>query len=454
MSAAATQIKDALNDELHGKPPVLVHSMETPPPNRDKVIDIKPLNLPQYQVMRSTAPNLLFHGAWGTGKSHIGSAKAYFLGHKYDNNCVALVRRKRVDLKATLWKWFVDKILPLRAITKSNDTELYRQISNGTEFFGVGLDSVNDVNKLASREYGFIVVEEAKEVRESDFEEKLQRCLRLPTVPFHQILLLTNPDVPAHWINKRFLTEKWDGYESFKGITLRELLPPSYIRLLDQLTGIYKLRYRDGLWVAAEGLVYPFDPAKHVLTWEQFEAKFRHKEIPKDWERVMSVDFGFDNAFVCQWWAITPSDVWILYREIYYTHRTVNTHAKQILHFCKLDGITPRAICDHDAEDQATLREHGIRTKNAKKDRMAGQQTVYDKYENDKIYYIADALVEKDQRLEINSKPYSTITEKPGYIWTNKAKEDMTKEDDHGQDCERYAHHTMKHGRKGKAWAA
>jgi len=454
MSAAVTQIKDALNEQLHtGESSKLVHSIPTSPRGGSEVVNIKPLNLPQYQVMRSTAPKLLFHGAWGTGKPHIGAAKALFLGRKYDNNCIALVRRKRVDLKATLWKWFKDKILHPKLIVRSNDTDLYRQIQSGTEFFGVGLDSVNDVNKLASREYGFIVVEEAKEVSEEDFEEKLLRCLRLPTVPFHQILLLTNPGVPAHWINKRFLTEKWEGYESFKGITLRDLLPASYLAILDQLTGIYKLRYRDGLWVAAEGLVYPFDPSKHVLTWEKFETLTGFKEIPKEWKRVLSIDFGFDNPFCCHWWAISPSDVWFLYREIYYTHRTVNTHAVQILKFCKMDGVKPLAICDHDAEDQATLREHGIRTVNAKKDRMAGQQTVYDKYENDKIYYMADALVEKDQRLAINRKPYSTITEKPGYVWTNKTKEDMAKEDDHGQDCERYAHHTTKHGRKGRAYA-
>jgi len=425
----------------------------SPTQTNDTVITIKPLNAPQLQALRSTALNLFFWGPWGTGKTHIGAAKALFLGMKYPRNCIALVRRKRVDLKATLWKWFVDKVLHPDLVKKHNDTDLYRSLYNGTEIFGVGLDSNADVNKLASREFGFIVVEEAREVSEDDYEEKILRCLRLPGVPFHQCMCLSNPDVPAHWLNKRFLVEKWAGYEEFKGETLRNLLPKSYLQLLDQLTGIYKLRYKDGLWVAAEGLVYPFDPRKHVLTWEQFEARTGHKQIPKDWKRVLSIDFGFDNPFVCHWWAISPSGVWYLYREMYYTHRTVNTHAPVILKYCKADGIVPRAICDHDAEDQATLREHGIRTISAKKDRMSGQQTVYDAYENEKIFYLADALVEKDQRLVINKKPYSTITEKPGYVWMSKAKEDMVHENDHGQDAERYAHHTTKSHRKGRAVA-
>lgn len=419
----------------------------------DTVINIKPLNLPQLQVLRSIANCLLFWGPWGTGKTHIGAAKALFIGQKYRNNCIALVRRKRVHLKATLWKWFIDKVLHPALLKDKNDTDLYRKLYNGTEIFGCGLDSDSDVNTLASREFGFIVVEEAREVKEIDFEEKILRCLRLPGVPFHQVLCLSNPDVPAHWLNQRFLVEKWAGYQAVKGITLRGLLPKSYLQLLDQLTGIYKLRYKEGLWVAAEGLVYPFDPQKHVLTWEQFEARTGLKEIPKDWKRVVSIDFGFDNPFVCQWWAISPGDVWYLYREIYYTHRTVNTHAPMILKFCAEDGIPAKAICDHDAEDMATLREKKIKTVHAKKDRMAGQQTVYDKYEQEKIFYMADALVEKDQRLVINKRPYSTITEKPGYVWMSTAKEDMVHEDDHGQDAERYAHHTSKRGRKGRAAA-
>lgn len=418
---------------------------------QDTLITFKPESSTQLQALRNIAQNLLFWGAWGTGKTHIGAAKALALAWKYPGNCIALVRRKRVDLKATLWKWFIDKVLHPRLVQDQNDTSLFRRLHNGSEIWGVGMDSATDVNKLASREYGFIVVEEAREISEDDFDEKISRCLRLPGLPFHQVMLLSNPDVPAHWLNTRFLTEKWPGYEEIKGTILRHLLPKSYMERMDQLTGIYKLRYKEGLWVAAEGLVYPFDPSKHVLTWTQFKDKTGFAEIPKDWRRVISIDFGFDNPFVCQWWAISPSDVWYLYREMYHTHRTVNTHAPRILSFCALDGIPARAICDHDAEDMATLREHGIRTIHARKDRRMGQQAVYDKYEQDKIFYMADALVEKDQRLVINSKPYSTITEKPGYIWMNKAKEDMVHEDDHGQDTERYAHYTsLKKRRKGR----
>ena len=394
-----------------------------------------PKNEPQRAAFADKSPNLLFDGPWGTGKTHVGAAKGFFLGCLYKNNCIAFVRKKRVDLKATLWKWFIDKILEPSLVIAHNDTELYRKIRNGTEFFGVGLDSENDVNKLASREYGFIVVEEAVETDEQDFEEKLGRCLRLTDVPFHQLMLITNPGMPGHYIHQKFITDPMPGYKRVQGVILPDL-PNSYYDRVNQLTGLYRLRYKDGKWAAFEGLVYPFDPGKHIV---------KRFEIPRDWRRVLAVDFGFDHPFVCQWWAISPSDRWYMYREIYHTRRTVAKHAPDIKKYCKEDGIEPMVFCDHDAEDAATLRENGIYTELAKKDRLAGQQSVFDLFDQHRVYFMPDSLVELDQRLVMEKRPQKTVDEFGFYIWANKQKEDMIKEKDDGMDTMRYAIHTEAH---------
>lgn len=401
-------------------------------------------NEPQREVMGDDSPNLLFHGPWGSGKTHIGALKAYAVGSAWPNNKIALVRKKRVDLEATLWKKFVDEVLPQSVVVASNDSKLYRKIRNGTEFFGFGLDSTGQVNKLASLEFGMIVVEEAKEITEDDFDEKLIRCLRWLGVPFHQILLMTNPDSPNHWLYRRFFMEDNDDYNQIQAEILPDL-PASYYKRLDQLRGIFLLRYRDGKWVAFEGLVYPFDPTKHLLTKEAFKARTGFDEIPEDWKRVLVVDFGFDHPFVCQWWAISPDDIWYLYRQMYHTNRIVSVHAKEILKYSTEDGILkPRAICDHDAEGAATLRSEGILTVRAKKSRLAGQQEVYKKFENDQIFFLYDSLVEMDQRLFMQRKPYKTEDEFPTYTWANrKTKEDMIKADDHGMDAMRYAIYTL-----------
>lgn len=395
----------------------------------------KALTEPQARAFEDISPMLLHDGGWFSGKTHVVAAKGMLLGLLYPNNCIGFVRRKRVDLEATLWKWFIDKVLPPELVIAHNDQKLYRKIKNGTEFFGAGLDSGEEVNKLASREYGFVGVEEATEIAEDDFDEKLLRCMRLPTVPFRQLMLICNPSSPGHFLYQRFVTKKLENYKRIKACILPDV-PPNYQEILNQLTGVFKLRYVDGEWASFEGLVYPFDPDKHLI--DPFE-------IPKDWKRVIAIDFGFDHPFVCQWWAVSPSDVWFLYREIYYSKRTVKTHSAQIKEFCVKDDIQPFAFCDHDAEDRATLEENGIYTNAAKKDRQLGQQLVYELFETNRIFFFRDCTVERDMRLVMEKKPASTIEEFPTYIWTNKAKEDMIKVKDDGMDTNRYAVASNKH---------
>jgi phage terminase large subunit len=275
------------------------------------------------------SPTLLYDGCWGTGKTRILAEKALAMAWYYPNNKCCLIRRKRQHLKSTTWRVLTDELLPPSWVVRRNDTELYRKLKNGSELFGVGLDSVKDVTILASHQYGFMGIEEAREIRENQFEEQIVRCLRLPNVPIHQAMLVTNPDDPGHWINQRFWVKRLSGYSAIKGTMLKHLLPRSYLNRVEQLTGIFKQRYRDGLWVGTEGMVYGFDPSKHLI---------KRFAIPKGWRRVVAVDWGWNNAFVCKWYVISDSDYlgypagsWFMYREIYYTHRTVNDHAVQVL---------------------------------------------------------------------------------------------------------------------------
>jgi len=225
----------------------------------------------------------------------------------------------------------------------------------------------------------------------------------------------------------------WGGYRRIQAEILPDL-PEGYLKRLDQLRGIYRERYKEGKWTAAEGLVYPFDPTKHIIP------KF---PIPKDWQRVVSIDFGTDHPFVCHWWAISPSDIWYLYRQVYHTYRSVTKHAGTIKTFCAMDEIVPVAICDHDAGARLVLEENGVQTIAAKKDRLAGQQDVHQKFENDQIFFFDGSLIEIDQRLVMEGRPTRTEDEFAGYIWATKGKEDMVKEEDDGMDTMRYAIYTM-----------
>lgn len=397
----------------------------------EQSLDYEPVTIEQEQVLTDSAHELLLWGPGGSGKTHVAAIKAILYAIKIPNNIVFLIRRKKVDLRGTLWKKCMD-LLPSNLLTKKDENSMICHISNGSEIWGLGLDSEKDVNKLASTESGFVVMEEATEIEWGHYEEKVSRSNRLPTVPFHQILILCNPTFPSHWIYQRFLLQKRGTNIFMPTIPRAAGIIPNwwYDDYLANLTGVFGARYRDGKWVAIEGVVYPFDPTKHVV---------KPFPIPKDGKRVVAVDHGFSHPFSCQWWYVSPDDNWYLYRQIYHTQRRVAIHAKDILRFCGQDDITPTLICDHDAENNADLRHAGLSTSNAQKARLAGQQAVYKLFEEDRIHFFENSLVEKDPLLQFKKRPTCVEEEFPLYAWASKGKEDMIKEFDDGMDTMRYA---------------
>jgi phage terminase large subunit len=224
----------------------------------------------------------------------------------------------------------------------------------------------------------------------------------------------------------------------------------AYIAKLDNLTGVRKSRLRHGQWAAAEGLVYDsFDPAVH----------FRKPMgmPPKEWTRYWAVDFGFNNPFVCQMWAQDHDGRLYLYREIYCTGRLVEDHARQLLALVKRgDGHTPDVmphaiICDHDAEDRATLERHlGRGTTAATKTVSDGIQAVQARLKvrqdgQPGLYLCRDALAERDMVLSDAHRPDCTNAEILDYIWDPAAapgntgkRETPLKQNDHGMDAMRY----------------
>jgi phage terminase large subunit len=134
------------------------------------------------------------------------------------------------------------------------------------------------------------------------------------------------------------------------------------------------------------------------------------------------------------------------YREIYMTNRTVKQHAEKINELSKGERIEA-TICDHDAEDRATLHENGIITIAAKKDVSLGIDRTSERIgmrpgvENDepRIFFLRDSLVETDAQLAEAKRPTCTEQEFDGYVWANhKTKEVPVKKDDHGMDTTRY----------------
>ncbi len=130
------------------------------------------------------------------------------------------------------------------------------------------------------------------------------------------------------------------------------------------------------------------------------------------------------------------------------TGRTVATHAKDIKRLSEGERIE-QTICDHDAEDRATLEAGGVFTVPAWKSIKVGIEQVksmmaVDRNNKTQVYFFRDALAhEPDPVLVERRIPTSTVAELEVYAWPKGIDGRAVKElpvdlHNHGCDSMRY----------------
>jgi PBSX family phage terminase large subunit len=410
------------------------------------------------------SPEVVLSGAAGTGKSRACLEKLHAMCLANPHMRGLIVRKTAVSLTSTAMVTYREIVA--REALESGEVKFYHgsrteaasyRYGNGSTITVGGMDKAS---RIMSSEYDVIYVQEATELTLDDWEALTTR-LRNGKVSFQQLMADCNPGPPHHWLKRRadsgplemVYCQHEDNPRLYDHATrLWTEEGQIYLDRLDALTGVRKQRLRHGRWAAAEGLVYDtFDPAVHF--WKPLALP------PKSWTRYLCVDFGYTNPFCCQFWAQDPDGRLFLYREIYYTRRLVEDHAKQINYLIKRgDGhqsdTEPTAIiCDHDAEDRATLERHLDRpTVAANKNVSEGIQAVMERFKiagdgRPRMYLCRDALVERDPELEAAHKPTCTNEEIVEYIWdpasmrsagSETSSEHPLKQNDHGADCARY----------------
>jgi phage terminase large subunit len=331
-------------------------------------------------------------------------------------------------------------------------------------------------------------VQEAIELHEEDWEALLTR-LRNGRLPYQQILADTNPDTPQHWIRKRHtngqltLVDSCHEDNPLLFDASRQLWTPKgleYLETLERLTGPRYQRLRHGKWVQAEGAVYDeFNRATHVVDFGY---------PPMDWDRYVAIDFGYTNPFVCLWGAVDHDGRLWIYRQLVKTQALVEDLAKIITKEMEEEkrrlklqivkdrdrtrkdaGMTeqevarwflqsmesvdarvkPRAIiCDHDAEDRATLQRHlNMQTTPAHKLISPGIQAVQSRLRvqpdgRPRLLIGRNSLMGRDPKMESGKLPIGLAEEMEGYVWDvgngRKRGEEPLKLNDHAADACRY----------------
>ncbi|WP_433893046.1 phage terminase large subunit [Streptomyces sp. CA-111067] len=425
---------------------------------------------------------VLLSGPAGTGKSRACLEKIHAMCLLTPNLRALAVRKTGKSLASTGLVTYREHVAAesiaaghVKWFGGSQQEPAAYRYANGSRLVVGGMD---DPTKIMSSEYDVAYVQEATELTAADWEAITTR-LRNGRISFQQLIADCNPSIPTHWLRARCTTGQTlmlhcrheDNPRLYQN-GQRTAEGEAYLKKLDALTGVRKDRLRYGKWVAAEGLIYEgFDPAVHLI--DPFD-------IPATWTRWWSVDFGYTNPFVLQCWAEDPDGRLYLYREIYKTRTLVEDHARRILQevtkctaCCKPRGRgshdcyacdkcvkqwtepKPRAVvCDHDAEDRATLERHlGMSTTAADKRVSVGIQAVQSRFKiagdgRSRLFIVRGALVERDPALEEAKKPACTEEELPGYVWDKGSaqaqasekppKEQPLKENDHGCDAKRY----------------
>lgn len=333
----------------------------------------------------------------------------------------------------------------------------YRYPSTGS-FIAVG--GLDKPAKFLGGEYDRILVDEANETSEDAIETLFSR-LRGVAPTYRQLAMLCNPDSPTHWLKERAKRGQLTILESLHrdnpafvnrdgSFTERGV---EYFAKLDALTGLRRLRYRDGLWVAAEGVIYDeFRNDIHVRDLPAFDPDTRlcSAGVPWEWPRLWGIDFGYVHPFVLQRWAVDPDGALWLYAEQYHSGKIVEEHVRDLKsQVIDRQGrwTEPRPLkilADHDAEDRATFRRHmGLATVAADKRVSVGLQAVKERLAvrgngRPQLYVTNHAPYQIDPVLVDAKQPTSTLAEFGLYVWADKGKEAPQKENDDGMDCVRY----------------
>lgn len=242
-----------------------------------------------------------------------------------------------------------------------------------------------------------------------------------------------NPQSPAHWFKTQWIDkakEKNLLYLHFTmedNLSLSEKVKERYRRMY---SGVFYERYILGLWVVAEGMIYP--------TYKDAIEEPPKDIIPSDYG--ISIDYGTQNAFAALLWA-KYGNVWYAIDEYYYSGRDSGIQKTDAEYKSDLDTwlsdigkdeIIKTIIDPSAASFIAVLRNDKPRYKVQPADNAVV----------DGIRETATAM--RLGLIRFSPKLKNWRKEMDGYVWDDDPAEDKpVKENDHAADAMRYFVKTM-----------
>lgn len=268
-------------------------------------------------------------GPAGTGKTLAACWKIHLACMRYPGSRWLMTRKTLESLKSGALNTYINGVQPrLYGVATFGGNKFFPaefRYPNGSVILVSGMDKAE---KILSAEFDGVYVNEVTEpgFTESDWETLLTR-LRNGVMPYQQIIADGNPSGPRHWMNVRCNTpvdpERPDGPKRTRRIVSTHKDNPVYWdrhagdwtptgreyvqNVLASLTGVQRKRLFEGVWAAAEGLVYP-----------EFTPDMIRVMDTEHWRTALAVDVGSRNPTAIGTLHLRGDGAWLhMSRELY-----------------------------------------------------------------------------------------------------------------------------------------
>lgn len=320
---------------------------------------------------------IAYGGARGGGKSWAVRTKAKLLALRYSGIRLLIMRRTFPELRE-------NHILPLigelMGVATYKDSDKSFTFCNGSRLRFGYCDSDADVLQYQGQEYDVIFMDEATHFSEFQFST-LTACLRGANDFPKRMYLTCNPGgVGHHWVKRLFIDRKYQGAEKpgdycfiQAKVTDNTVLmeqDPGYVDMLDNLPDDLRRAWRDGDWDLFVG--------QYFTEWNRDLHVVDPFEIPKDWKRYFTMDYGLD-MLAAYWIAVDPQNRAYVYREVFKPNLIISeaaTAIKAVEDEQIAVRFAPPDLWNRRQDTGRSLAEifaqHGLHLSKASNDRVAG----------------------------------------------------------------------------------
>lgn len=276
------------------------------------------------------------------------------------------------------------------------------------------------------------LLDEVALMPKSFVDQALARC----SVTGSKIWFNCNPEGPMHWFYQDWIKDDKSleknalhiHFTMEDNLSLDPKIKTRYERMFE---GVFYDRYIRGLWVVAEGLIYPMF-GDHCIS----------KTEPRQYTRyIASMDYGIQNPTSIGIWGLCDG-VWYRVKEFYHSGRETGKQRTDQQYYDDLEALAgdlpvEKLIIDPSATSFIAL----VNQKKRFKVWRANNDVI------DGIQHVASCL--QEGTIKINDCCGNAIREFGLYRWDEKSTEDKPiKDNDHAMDDIRYFVNTTQIWRK------